>query len=283
MKQARIPGRRTLVALTAAMVAATLSGVVGVASPAYAAPANDSIANARAITSVPTRIVQNTGTATSSPNDGECVGGNSVWYRYRPATTRTLRMDTFGSGFDTMLAVFRGPRANRQLAGCSDDAIDLTSVAQVRFVANARYWIAVSTCCGVDSTTGGRSVLSVYRPRVARVTVTLGAVETGAVSGRLYASGTIRCNTRSRAFVSLFVSQRVGSNVARGGNSTEVALCDRTSRAWRFVIDSDTAWAFQEAAATAILFAEGYDGVDFVSTEQTTNVTVGSNPNRTSR
>jgi hypothetical protein len=47
----------------------------------------------------------------------------TVWYRYTPTFDQTLRADTFGSGFDTRLAVHTGASAGAlTLVGCNDDA-----------------------------------------------------------------------------------------------------------------------------------------------------------------
>jgi hypothetical protein len=280
MNKARSSYRRRVSALVVGALLATSGFVVGAALPAYAAPpTNDSIANARAITGIPTRIVQATREATSSADDGQCVGGASVWYRFRPTTTSTGRVVTIGSDFDTMLAVFRGPRASRTLVACNDDAANVASAVQVRFVAGATYWIAVSACCGA-SAVGGRSVLTLYRPRPAAMTVSLGSVETGTVSGRLFASGTVRCATPSVASVAVTVSQRVGTFVARGTGFVDVPLCDSTAVSWAVQIDSETAVAFRAGTASVTVRVDSSDGFSPVATEQTANVQVGSNPNR---
>jgi hypothetical protein len=273
--------RRRVSAVAVGALLATSGAVVGATPPAFGAPpANDSIADAREIADIPTRIVQTTRGASSSPDDGECVGGDSVWYRYRPTTTGVGRVVTVGSDFDTLLAVFRGPPDDRSRVACNDDAMGLASAAKVRFVAGSRYWIAVSACCNPEAV-GGRSVLTLYRPRPAAVTVTLDSVETGEVSGRLFASGTVRCGTPSLARVSVTASQRVGTSVARGARSKILPVCSTRVRPWTVQLDSETAIAFQEGLASVTVRGETYDG--FASATMrlpATNVTVGSNPNR---
>jgi hypothetical protein len=280
MDRTRTTSRRRITALVASALLAA-SGLVagGSSAPAYAAPpANDSIANARTITDIPTRIVQDTSQASSSADDGECVYGDSVWYRFRPTRTTTARAVTIGSDFDTVLAVFQGSRASRTLVACSDDAVGLASAAQVRFVAGTTYWIAVSACCDTSGN-GGRSVLTLYRPRPATTTATLGTVETGGVSGRLFLTGTVQCGTPSIADVFVVVSQRVGTMVARGSGFVELPLCGATARPWTVRVDSDTGVAFQEGIASVTVHVDSGDGFDFASSEQTQNVTVGTDPN----
>jgi hypothetical protein len=278
--ETRTTYRRRVAALAGGVLLGTSAVVAGASAGAHAAPPdNDRIRDARTITEIPTRVVQGTQQATSSANDGECVSGASVWYQFRPGTTSIARAVTAGSDFDTVLAVFRGPRTNRTLVACSDDSVGSASAVEVSFEAGARYWIAVSACCGPDGD-GGRSVLSLYRPRVASMTVTRGPVQTGQVSGRLFVRGTIRCNTPSLAEVAVQASQRVGTMVARGSGVVFVPLCDGTARAWSVRVDSDTAVAFQEGVASVTVQGFSADGFDTAETEQTANVAVGSNPNR---
>jgi hypothetical protein len=107
--------------------------------PAYAAPpANDDIAGAVPVTAVPFVAEVDTSEASAVRSDGECVGGGSVWYRYRPTATARLRAVTVGSDYDTVLAVFQGPRDARRLVACNDDAVDLDSALEMRFQAGRR-------------------------------------------------------------------------------------------------------------------------------------------------
>jgi hypothetical protein len=282
MDKARTSLRRRVSVLLVGTLVATWAVVLGATLPAYAAPpANDLIANARVITGIPTQIVQATREASASADDGECGGGDSVWYRFRPTTTSTGRVVTIGSDFDTRLAVFRGPRASRTLVACSDDAAIFASAVQVRFVAGATYWITVSACCAPFSV-GGRSVLTLYRPRPAAITASLGSVEAGAVSGRLFAAGTMRCAPLSVAAITVTVSQRVGTLVARGSGFFSGPVCNSTARSWAARVDSDTAVAFRPGLASVTVRGDSFDGFGSALTERTTNVTVGSNPNTVS-
>lgn len=274
----RDPRRRRLVAVVAGLVLATSGAVVGAAGPATGAPpGNDTIENALDLTGIPTRVVQNTREADAEAGDGRCVRGDSVWYRFRPTTTSTARVVTVGSDYDTILAVFRGSRADRTRIACNDDAVGLASATELELEAGARYWIAVSACCS-NSAVGGRTVLTLYFPRPAAATATLGSADTGAVSGRLFASGTMRCATPSVAAVTVTVSQRVGISVARGTNLVELPLCGPSPRPWTVQVDSETGVAFQEDVASVTVLLETADGFDFATTESTANITVGSRP-----
>ena len=282
MGKARNARRRRFAALAAGALLGTSGIVVGAAVPAEGAPpANDTIENALTITGIPSRAVQDTSEAVAEAGDGRCVRGASVWYRFRPTTTSTARVVTIGSDFDTLVAVFRGSRANRTRIACNDDAAGLASAVVLQFKAGARYWIALSACCD-NSTVGGRSVLMLYPPRPASTTMSLGSADTGAVSGRLFASGTVRCGTPSVAGVRVTVSQRVGTLVARGSGFVEVSRCGSTARPWEVRVDSKTGVAFQQGLASVTVHVESNDGFNVAATEQTANIAVGSDPNRRS-
>ena len=83
------------------------------------------------------------------PSHAGNPGGHSVWYRLNTNSAQQLTLDTRGSGFDTLLAVYTGP----QVATVStltplvsnDDAAAGTTTSQVSFAtaANGTYYIAV--------------------------------------------------------------------------------------------------------------------------------------------
>ncbi|RJK94315.1 hypothetical protein D5H78_15160 [Vallicoccus soli] len=239
-------------------------GLVPLAAPAQAAPpGNDAVERARVVREVPSRFVQSTGEATSSADDGDCVLGSSVWYRYTPTEAGRVRISTVGSSYDTVLAVFSGPRAERSLVACVDDSVDLWSVAEVDAQAGTTYWIAVSACCGPDAA-GGRAVLSFYRPGlppapVVRVT----SAATGEVSGRLFVRGTVACSPPFAVAVQLSVSQRVGRAVARG-DAFVLTTCPGSGRArWAAELDSTTGWALRAGRASATVLGQTSDGYDY--------------------
>jgi len=260
---------------------AILVTAAAVVVPAGAAePTNDSILTPTVVTTIPSTFSQDTSEATHSASDGRCVAGASVWYRYRPAETDTARVVTFGSNFDTLLAVFSGPRKNRELVACADDTnLSVASAAAVRFVGGKVYWIAVSACCSGPAR-GGESVLRLYRPRPAGVAMTLDAVAAGTVSGRLFVSGTITCETPSDGFVGVSVSQRVGeSAVARGTEYFGVSGCTHALVDWKVSIDSETGWAFEEGTAAVDARAVVSDGFQRVRDVHSVNLAVTSDPN----
>ena len=252
--------RRACTVLAAAFLFTMALEVPALAAP----PANDAITSATPLGAPPARFVVDTRQATASSTDGSCVNGRSVWFRTRPTVTNTVRLSTLGSDYDTVMAVFRGPRTNRTRIACVDDSFDNTptEARQVRLVAGNTYWIAVSACC-TRTAPGGRLVLNTFRPTAAGVTTNITSVKTGAISGRLLVRGTARCTTPSELVLSLTASQRVaaGANVARGEGSA-IGICRPVASTWTVTVDSQTGWAFQPGPISMTLAGFVFDGFD---------------------
>ena len=130
----------------------TLSHVVSRPS----APPNNLFADRVNIAS-PGRVTGSNVGATSEPGQPSiAVPGstNAVWWRFTPSSNGTLTIDTFGSDFDTTLAVFTGSRVDAlTLVQANDDASGGTLQSQVEFTAQAgtQYQIAVA---GYNNRTG---------------------------------------------------------------------------------------------------------------------------------
>lgn len=107
---------------------------------------------AEAVLSDPTPIVA-TGNTTGRGNDinPTCGASNAqdVVFAYTPSVTRQYNVNTFGSGYDTVVAVFAGC-GGAQLA-CNDDAAGLQSQVFVNLTAGVQYLIVVD---GYSTSTG---------------------------------------------------------------------------------------------------------------------------------
>lgn len=113
-------------------------------------PANDAFANAQLLTGTPTSVSGGNGCATKEPgepNHAGHYGGLSVWYRWVAPYNGTVRINTIGSDFDTLLAVYRGTSVSAlTLVAQNDDIVPLTDrVSQLSFtaVSNTTYRIAI--------------------------------------------------------------------------------------------------------------------------------------------
>jgi Zn-dependent metalloprotease len=91
------------------------------------APDNDNFVDAISIAATPYTDAQDTVSATTETGDPylSCVptdqGTNSVWYSYVPSEDGMLTVDTFGSNYDTVLAVWTGNFGALVNHGCQDD------------------------------------------------------------------------------------------------------------------------------------------------------------------
>lgn len=88
-------------------------------------PVSNKFAKATVISTLPFTAAIQTHNATLQLGEPQNCGlsGYSVWHRYTPSTGRTLSADTYGSAYDTVLAVYRGATlSGLTLIGCNDDS-----------------------------------------------------------------------------------------------------------------------------------------------------------------
>jgi len=74
-------------------------------------PSNDNPANAIPLAAVGGRILGDNRGASKEPGEPDHAGdtgGYSVWYQWVPGVSGVAVLDTWGSLFDTLLAVYRG-------------------------------------------------------------------------------------------------------------------------------------------------------------------------------
>ncbi len=129
---------RTL--LSALVIVSAL--VLFLGAPAQAAPPdNDDFDNATVIAALPTTIVQDTTEATTAGDDPVCSGdAATVWFAYTPAAEQLLAAHTFGSNFDTTLAVYTGERGSLTQIACNDDTSSLQSAVSFTAQAGVTYF-----------------------------------------------------------------------------------------------------------------------------------------------
>jgi hypothetical protein len=150
-----------------------------IASP----PANDDIGKAIALNGVIPAGTTGTNVGATKeqnePNHADNDGGASVWWTWTPVATGTVIISTYGSGFDTILAVYKQtdtrfagsfnlpdgtltgffdgqPDNNLQVVsgGANDDFIERTSQVTIAATGGQTYWIAVD---GTNDGTGAKS------------------------------------------------------------------------------------------------------------------------------
>ena len=96
--------------------------------------------------------------ATLETNEPRPCGsiGSTVWYRYTPGASGTITIDTYGSSFDTVLAVYVGSSlSGLSNLACNDDDAGAQSRVQFSGSAGTTYQIQVG---GFNSATGSLSI-----------------------------------------------------------------------------------------------------------------------------
>ena len=112
-------------------------------------PANNDFAAAQVLDGVSGTVPGSNRLATKEtgePNHAGTTGGQSIWYRWTASADGQATLDTIGSDFDTVLAVYTGGAVNSLTAVASnDDASNASRASQVSFAAAAgtTYRIAV--------------------------------------------------------------------------------------------------------------------------------------------
>lgn len=127
-----------------------------VAFQARGAAANDRFVNAQVIAGSAGTV---TGSNTSAnkeqgePDHAGNAGGSSIWYRWTAPGTGPYSFNTFGSSFDTLLAVYTGTSVSALLVVATNDDFGMGVTSEVGFNATAgtTYSIAID---GYDNETG---------------------------------------------------------------------------------------------------------------------------------
>src|SRR6266581_2976450 len=129
-----------------------------------AAPANDAFASSQVLTGSSGSITGTNVGATKEagePNHAGNSGGHSVWYQWIAPSSSPVTIDTVGSAFNTLLAVYTGSSlTNLSLVASNDDIVPGTNLqSRVTFLASAgtAYQIAVDGFNGL----AGNVVLTV--------------------------------------------------------------------------------------------------------------------------
>lgn len=112
-------------------------------------PPNDDFDRPTEATPLPFSQVLNTTYATVSNDDPIlCTGARgeaTVWYRFTPQVNGLLTANTFGSDYDTVLAIFTGERGALNQLVCNDDAKNtLQSSVALEVHAGEAYFIEVA-------------------------------------------------------------------------------------------------------------------------------------------
>jgi hypothetical protein len=205
-----------------------------------AVPGNDDIANAVEITTLPFIDNLNTSDATTTadePADPEdpavCfIGGHTVWYTFTPSENMTINANTFGSDYDTGIAVYSGTPGALTFIECNDDAITgflVNSNVNFDAVAGETYYFMVGSFGNPEFSPGGNLTFRVD------VSVELGVTidPTGrldAATGTMTISGTVTCLEPVSGELFGDIQQRIGNRaIVHGGFAFVPFECDGVS------------------------------------------------------
>ncbi|MGZ4797942.1 MAG: S8 family serine peptidase [Acidimicrobiia bacterium] len=140
--------------VTSRVCAAVAFGVGHCPDPAIPTPpANDDFANALALVGSSGTLTgsnANSGMEVGEPDHAGQISPSSVWYSFRPSVNGALSADTFGSSFDTVLALYSGNAVGSLTALASnDDAGGFQSaIGPVPLAAGTIYHLAVAGFLG---------------------------------------------------------------------------------------------------------------------------------------
>lgn len=152
-------------------------------------PANDPFAGAIALDAATTGSVTAVTTCaskeTGEPDHAGNSGGKSVWYTYTATNETSLTLDTFGSSYDTLLAVYTGSAVNAltALASNNDYGSSKQSRVTISTTTGTVYRIAADGFNGASGTlklTRNTGLVATNDLFTSAVTVT---AATGSVSG----------------------------------------------------------------------------------------------------
>jgi hypothetical protein len=119
-------------------------------------PRNDSFAQRSVATGGGGRFYNSTVNASSEPGEPNHVnayGNHSIWYQWTAPVNGSVSVDTIGSTFDTVLAVYTGDDfANLALLASDDDGANFNGASRVDFACTAgvSYLIAVDGFLGAS-------------------------------------------------------------------------------------------------------------------------------------
>jgi hypothetical protein len=138
-----------------------------------------------------------------------------VWFTFTPSENMRVNANTFGSDFDTGIAVYTGTQGALTLVICNDDAIlgeFIQSNVNFDAVAGTTYYFMVGSCCGSG---GGNLVFRVEES----VNLGLTINPTGSVdpkTGVATISGTVTCSEPVPVDLNGPVQQRIGRTFLNG-------------------------------------------------------------------
>ena len=214
-----------------------------------AASVNDLFANATVITTSTASISGSNVNATKEtgePDHAGNAGGASVWYVWTAPSTGVFTLNTFGSSFDTLLAVYTGAAVNAltEIVSNDDAGTGVTSSVTFNAVAGTVYYFAVDGYNGGTGPAEGSFVLnlapSLSAPTISDFTPGSGNVGTSVIITGTGFTGTISVTFNgTAALYSVDADTQVTAFVPAGATTGPIQLtdgADRTTTSAQFFI-----------------------------------------------
>ena len=193
------------------------------------AVANDNFASAQVLGTTGTLTATNVGATkeTGEPNHAGNVGGASVWYDWTAPKAGTFTFDTFGSSFDTLLAIYTGDSVSglSQIAANDDAGTGVTSSLSFVATAGSLYHIAVDGHGGQTGTLTLHWILNSAAPVInsfAPATASPGTVI--AISGANFTGATSVTLSGSSAPFSVVSPTQITATVPDGATTGVITV-----------------------------------------------------------
>ena len=252
--------------------------LVGVVVPARAAsaapPPNDLESGATNSGVFPfTETIDTTDATASGPRF--CTNNASVFYAFEPVANARVQFDTFGSDYDTTLAVYTRDAAGKvHPLRCNDDRANVASGVRFRAEAGVRHIFQVGRCCGSGRNGGGQLTVNLTEVPSGAMEFSLEITDPGTVdpaTGMATISGTATCNRSSLGgFEGVLRQLRDGKWVARGYVYLVAACLPGASSPWSLEVDTNTHVAFGPGSALLRQWSQwGSDGWTYIEAEGT--------------
>ena len=251
--QTRLPRRTAAAVLTAGLV-------VFAAAPAHAAaPANDTLNGAVAITALPFSTTLDTTEATTDPGDAEAnpplcgapATDASVWYDLNLADGAVVYADVAGSDYSAEVLVVAGDPGSFEFVWCGSNVLFEAEpgVTYHMMIIDDQF----------DGTGNGGTLVLTVQSASSPPELTLTVAPTGSfdpITGSAVIHGTVFCAGQVNfAILVTEVLQKVGRGVVNGVNSV-ILTCDGVARSWSLEVMPALGTKFVGGKAATVTFAE---------------------------
>ena len=234
-----------------------------------AAPTNDDIANATALTAFPFTDALSTAEATVEPNEpADCFPiTHTVWYKFEAGSSHYIvTADTVGSDYPAQMAFYTGSPGSLQVRYCMPSNTIFTFEASP----GETWFVQITGIPNGGTTTGGgvntdygnlafHANAYVIEPIDVSLTVNPGSSvnRTGTTA---IVSGTISCSRSAAASVDVQLTQVFAGRLVAIGNGTTYLDCGATTRAWSVEVTAGGPIRLGPGNATAEVNGNADDG-----------------------